>query len=249
MPPRIPHTLSHRNLNTTSTTIPLRRTFTTTLPLLTKPKVNPLKLLPKSAPQPPPYPYGLALFYKQANTGLYGGQSIQFGNNISERTETKTRRRWHPNIKRKQMFSRALGHKIRIKVSSRVMRTIDKVGGLDEYLMGESAGRVKELGVEGWNLRWAIVNRLAEQKRGRTDGRVQKVVGALKDLAQQRIDAGVVDVAPVAVPKRVKAKKQDQQLEDRIEQRLREQRARFMEETPVRLSMWQRMKSMIGLRA
>jgi hypothetical protein len=144
------------------------------------------------------------------------------------------------------MFSRALGHKIRIKVSARVMRTIDKVGGLDEYLMGETAGRIKELGAEGWNLRWAIVNRLAEQKRGRTDGRVQKVVGALKDLAAQRLEAGVVEV--VAAPKRVKAAKGDQQLEDRIEQRLREQRARFMDEAPAPLSMWQRMKSMVGLR-
>lgn len=129
-----------------------------------------------------------------------------------------------------------------------MMRTIDKVGGLDEYLMGETAGRVKELGAEGWNLRWAIVNRLAEQKRGRVDGRVQKVVGALKKLAEQRVEAGVVDVA--AAPKRVRAPKGDQKLEDRIEQRLREQRARFMDETPAApMSMWQRMKSMVGLRA
>ena len=38
-----------------------------------------------------------------------------------------------------------------------MLRTLDKVGGLDEYLLGEKAGRVKELGMEGWKLRWRIM--------------------------------------------------------------------------------------------
>ena len=37
------------------------------------------------------------------------------------------------------------------------MRTIDKVGGLDEYLLGEKMGRVKELGMGGWALRWRVM--------------------------------------------------------------------------------------------
>lgn len=39
----------------------------------------------------------------------------------------------------------------------RVLRTIDKVGGLDEYLLGEKAMRIKELGPWGWKLRWRIM--------------------------------------------------------------------------------------------
>ncbi len=38
-----------------------------------------------------------------------------------------------------------------------MLRTLDKVGGLDEYLLGEKAARVKELGMEGWKLRWRIM--------------------------------------------------------------------------------------------
>ncbi len=31
------------------------------------------------------------------------------------------------------------------------------MGGLDEYLLGEKAGRLKELGMGGWKLRWRIM--------------------------------------------------------------------------------------------
>lgn len=46
---------------------------------------------------------------------------------------------------------------MQIRVQSRVLRTMDKVGGLDEYLLGDKAARIKELGVEGWALRWKIM--------------------------------------------------------------------------------------------
>lgn len=38
-----------------------------------------------------------------------------------------------------------------------MLRTIDKVGGLDKYLLGDTPGRVKELGIEGWRLRWRVL--------------------------------------------------------------------------------------------
>ena len=42
-------------------------------------------------------------------------------------------------------------------MQARVLRTIDKVGGLDEYLLGNKPARIKELGVEGWRLRWEVM--------------------------------------------------------------------------------------------
>jgi large subunit ribosomal protein L28 len=38
-----------------------------------------------------------------------------------------------------------------------VLRTIDKCGGLDEYLLGEKPARIKELGMLGWSLRWKVM--------------------------------------------------------------------------------------------
>jgi large subunit ribosomal protein L28 len=46
---------------------------------------------------------------------------------------------------------------IRIRITTRVLRTVDKCGGLDEYLLGSKARRIKELGMGGWKLRWRIM--------------------------------------------------------------------------------------------
>lgn len=50
-----------------------------------------------------------------------------------------------------------MGSFIKIRITARVLRTVDKCGGLDEYLLGEKAGRIKELGMGGWKLRWRIM--------------------------------------------------------------------------------------------
>lgn len=49
-------------------------------------------------------------------------------------------------------------------MQARVLRTIDKCGGLDAYLLGDKPGRIKELGVKGWRLRW-LVMRTGKVKR------------------------------------------------------------------------------------
>lgn len=119
----------------------------------------------------PPYPNGPARWFRQSRLGLYGGQRIQFGNNVSEEFKTKTRRSWHPNILTRRLFSKALNRHVQVRVSARVLRTIDKLGGLDEYLLGEKAARIKDLGESGWWLRWAIMqtqtvkNRFAAERQ------------------------------------------------------------------------------------
>lgn len=105
----------------------------------------------------PSYPYGPRRVYHQSNTGLYGSALIRFGNNVSKRNEIKTRRKWRPNVQQKRLWSKSLGVFVRTRVTTRVLRTIDKVGGLDEYLLGHKAARVKELGPWGWMLRWRVM--------------------------------------------------------------------------------------------
>jgi large subunit ribosomal protein L28 len=119
------------------------------------PSSNP-KFRSKNRPVPP-YPYGPARWFKRQNKGLFGGQTVQFGNNVSSKTKTKTRRKWLPNIQRKRLWSDALNQSVQVKVTTRVLRTIDKCGGLDEYVLGEKAARIKELGMLGWSLRWRVM--------------------------------------------------------------------------------------------
>jgi len=116
-----------------------------------------IQTLSEATGSTPPYPYGPARWYKKSNKGLFGGQTIQFGNNVSKITKTKTRRSWRPNVQNKKLWSEALGRHLKLKVTTRVLRTIDKCGGLDEYLLGEKSQRIKELGVTGWSLRWRIM--------------------------------------------------------------------------------------------
>lgn len=117
-------------------------------------------------PLMPPYPYGKNQSFEEANHGLYGGATIQSGNKISDgRNKGRTLRKWYPNVKVEKLKSRALNVEMSIPTVARVMRTIRKCGGLDEYLLGEKPGRIKELGLLGWKLRWLILKSSAMKER------------------------------------------------------------------------------------
>ena len=117
----------------------------------------------------PPYPYGPSVFYKQSNFGLYGSAKIRYGNKVSPKNEIKTRRPWRPNVQQKRLWSKALDKYLRLRVTARVLRTIDKCGGLDEYLLGDKPARIRELGMGGWKLRWRIVQTESVKERFRKE--------------------------------------------------------------------------------
>lgn len=117
----------------------------------------PIPTMSSRDPNIPAYPYGERKVYKQSNRGLYGTARIRFGNNVSEKHNVKTPRKWRPNVRRRRMWSEALRCFVQTKVTARVMRTIDKCGGLDNYLLGDKPARKKELGPWGWKLRWRIM--------------------------------------------------------------------------------------------
>ncbi|KAJ5533084.1 54S ribosomal protein L24 [Penicillium frequentans] len=138
-----------------------KRSFSTTFAPQTT------KTLPEHIP---PYPFGPRQWYKQADTGLYGGAMIRFGNKISKgRNEGKTRRNWKPNVRRKKIPSEALGEDLFIKVTRRALRTIMKEGGLDNYLLSDKPARIQELGMFGWELRWKVMQTPAIQERFREE--------------------------------------------------------------------------------
>ena len=143
---------------------PARRAFSTSTPRLASLQWdrNNSEVLADTVPE---YPYGAPTLYKQSRYGLYGEQRIRFGNNVSVKGKNKSRRSWRPNIMNKRLFSKALNRHVQIRVSSRVLRTIDKLGGLDEYLLGEKETRIRELGESGWWLRWAVMQTNTIKKR------------------------------------------------------------------------------------
>ncbi|CEQ40225.1 SPOSA6832_01824 [Sporobolomyces salmonicolor] len=98
---------------------------------------------------------------KRLQTGLYDGRSIQSGNNVGETFNNKTRRTWLPNVQFKNVWSEALGQKLKLKVTTGALRTIDKVGGLDAYLFRMKPER---LGDKGMQLRQMVKEAHARAK-------------------------------------------------------------------------------------
>jgi len=62
------------------------------------------------------------------------GKGVLAGNNVSH-AQNKTRRRFMPNIQQTSLLSDALGQQVTLKLSTRAIRTIEKNGGLDVYLL------------------------------------------------------------------------------------------------------------------
>ncbi|KAK3846139.1 MAG: hypothetical protein J3R72DRAFT_434243 [Linnemannia gamsii] len=94
--------------------------------------------------------------FKRAQRGLFGGKQIQFGNNVPF-SKTKTRRTWLPNVQTKRLFSETLNNWIRLNMTTHVIRTVDKKGGLDRYLLET---RDDLLGAKGIEMRGKIIEAL-----------------------------------------------------------------------------------------
>ena len=63
------------------------------------------------------------------------GKGVQAGNNVSH-AHNKTRRRFLPNLQQASLLSDALGQSVKIRLSTSAIRTIEKKGGLDAFLLG-----------------------------------------------------------------------------------------------------------------
>ena len=62
------------------------------------------------------------------------GKSYQNGNNVSH-AKNRTKRRFLPNLQKISFISDKLGKSIQLKVAASSIRTVEKKGGLDEYLL------------------------------------------------------------------------------------------------------------------
>lgn len=71
------------------------------------------------------------------------GKGVLAGNNVSH-AHNKTRRRFLPNIQKTTLLSDALGQAISLKLSTNAIRTIEKNGGLDAYLLSTSNDKLTD---------------------------------------------------------------------------------------------------------
>lgn len=66
------------------------------------------------------------------------GKAVLYGNNVSH-ANNKSRRRFLPNLQETSLMSEALGHMVRLRLSTNAIRTVEFHGGLDAYLTGASS--------------------------------------------------------------------------------------------------------------
>ncbi len=62
------------------------------------------------------------------------GKAVITGNNVSH-AHNKTRRRFLPNLQRTSLQSETLGQMVRLRITPHAMRTVDRHGGLDAFLL------------------------------------------------------------------------------------------------------------------
>jgi large subunit ribosomal protein L28 len=62
------------------------------------------------------------------------GKGVQTGNNVSH-ANNRTRRRFLPNLRPHRLYSETLGESIRLRVTSHALRTVERRGGLDGFLL------------------------------------------------------------------------------------------------------------------
>lgn len=62
------------------------------------------------------------------------GKGVQTGNNVSH-ANNRTRRRFLPNLQPHRLYSETLGESIRLKISNHALRTVERRGGLDGFLL------------------------------------------------------------------------------------------------------------------
>ncbi len=69
------------------------------------------------------------------------GNGVMSGNNVSH-AHNKTRRRFLPNLQVISLYSDALNKPIRLRLSAKTVRTVEKKGGIDAYLLAAHDSRL-----------------------------------------------------------------------------------------------------------
>ena len=71
------------------------------------------------------------------------GKGVLAGNNVSH-ANNRSRRRFLPNVQDTALLSDALGRTVRLRVSTRAIRSVEHSGGLDAYLLKTSDTKLSD---------------------------------------------------------------------------------------------------------
>jgi large subunit ribosomal protein L28 len=121
----------------------------------------------------------------RSRRGLYDGKDVRSGNNVSFSMRA-TKRKFKPNVFIKRLYSETLDDMLRFHVTTKALRSIDKAGGLDNYLLSNKRNITEG---EGFAAKKKILNRIKNQKDI-----------ARKRAARESSESQTGEPAPVSAP-------------------------------------------------
>jgi large subunit ribosomal protein L28 len=71
------------------------------------------------------------------------GKGVLSGNNVSH-ANNRTRRRFLPNLQETSLLSDVLGTDVKLRMSTRAIRTVERNGGIDAFLLATPDRRLPE---------------------------------------------------------------------------------------------------------
>ena len=75
------------------------------------------------------------------------GRGVQSGNNVSH-ANNKTRRRFLPNLHAVTLISDLLKQRIRLRLTSAGLRTVEKRGGIDAFLLSTPDAKLEPVALK-----------------------------------------------------------------------------------------------------
>lgn len=96
----------------------------------------------------------------RSRRGLYDGKDIRAGNSLSFSMKAN-KRKFKPNVFLKRVYSETLDEMVRFHLTASALRSIDKAGGLDNYLL--KSKHVTE--GEGLAVKKRILMKLKQQEK------------------------------------------------------------------------------------
>ena len=87
------------------------------------------------------------------------GKGRQIGHNVSH-ANNKTKRTFLPNLQNVTLLSDSLGRSVRLRVSTHGLRSVEHVGGLDNWLL---KARAEELSLKARRLKREVAKNTTEK--------------------------------------------------------------------------------------
>jgi len=125
----------------------------------------------------------------RSRRGLYDGKDVRAGNNVSFSMKS-TKRTFKPNVFKKRVYSEILDEMILFHITTSALRSIDKAGGLDNYLL---ASRHVTEG-EGYEVKKRILKVMKAKKKMEAKleaeaAAVVEEVAAVEEVEEEKVAA------------------------------------------------------------